>query len=113
MEGFSLICGPLTDNLKKGIKFDWTEPCQKAFEVLKGRFSSAPILAHFNPDCDTKIETDTCNFAKIGVLSQIHSTDSKWHPVAFYSKKFSSAECNYDIHDKELGAIVASFEEWS
>ena len=37
---------------------------------------------------------------------------SKLHPIAFYSRKFSGAEINYDIHDKELLAIIASFKEW-
>lgn len=58
-------------------------------------------MANFNPDFDTKMETDASNFAKSGVLSQLHSTDNKWHPVAFYSKKFSPAMCNYNIYDKE------------
>ena len=38
--------------------------------------------------------------------------DNKLHPVAFYSRKFSAAEINYEIHDKELLAIVDSFQEW-
>ena len=38
--------------------------------------------------------------------------DGKLHPVAFYSRKFSAAEINYEIHDKELLAIVDSFQEW-
>ena len=46
-----------------------------------------------------------------GILSQ-HDDDSILHPVAFYSKKHSPAECNYEIYDKELLAIVLAFEEW-
>jgi ribonuclease HI len=34
------------------------------------------------------------------------------HPVAYYSKKHSPAECNYDIYDKELMAIIKALEEW-
>ena len=34
------------------------------------------------------------------------------HPVAFFSKKHSPAECNYEIYDKELMAIIRCFEEW-
>ena len=33
-------------------------------------------------------------------------------PVAFHSRKFSPAEINYDVHDKEMAAIVAGFKEW-
>jgi hypothetical protein len=47
---------------------------------------------------------------KAGVLSQKHDND--WLPVAFFSKTMNPAECNYQIHDKEMLAIVRSLEEW-
>ena len=57
------------------------------------------------------METDTSDYISAGVLSQ-HDDDGILHPVAFYSKKHSPAECNYEIYDKELMAIVRAFEEW-
>jgi len=39
-------------------------------------------------------------------------TNRKWHPVAFYSKSLSSMERNYEIHDKEMLAIIRALEEW-
>jgi len=45
-----------------------------------------------------------------GVVSQLH--DPHWHPVAFYSRKCTPAECNYDIHDRELLAVVESMRHW-
>jgi len=39
-------------------------------------------------------------------------TDGKWHPIAFYSKSLSSVERNYEIHDKEILAIICALEEW-
>jgi len=39
-------------------------------------------------------------------------TDGKWHPIAFYSKSLSSMERNYEIHDKEMLAIIRPLEEW-
>ena len=57
------------------------------------------------------METDTSDFAIGAVLSQMR-VDGKLHPVAFYSRKFSAVEINYDIDDKELFAIVDSFQEW-
>ena len=47
-----------------------------------------------------------------GVLSQ-HDDDGILHPIAFFSKKMTPAECNYEIYDKELLAIVLCLEEWS
>ena len=38
--------------------------------------------------------------------------DEKWHPIAYYSRKFTVAEENYDVHDKELLAIVACLKHW-
>ena len=43
---------------------------------------------------------------------QQRDDDGVLHPVAFYSKKHSPAECNYEIYDKELMAIIRAFEEW-
>ena len=46
------------------------------------------------------------------MLSQ-HAEDGELHPVAFHSRKFTAAEINYEIYDKELLAIVeAFFETW-
>ena len=58
------------------------------------------------------IETDASDLAKEAVLSQYEEGDKKWHPVAFYSKKFSPAELNYDVHDKEMVDIVDCMRQW-
>src|SRR5207248_10644892 len=57
------------------------------------------------------LEADASDFAKGSILSQAEP-DGKWHSLAFYLKKFSPAEINYDIHDKEMSAIVDSFKQW-
>jgi len=58
------------------------------------------------------IEANSLDFATGAVLSQQSTTDGKWHPVAFYSKSLSSVEQNYEIHDKEMLAIIRTLEEW-
>jgi len=60
IEGFSKICKPLTDLTKKGIRWQWTEEAHNAFEMLKRRFTTAPILRHFDPALPTVMETDAC-----------------------------------------------------
>ena len=45
------------------------------------------------------------------VLSQVSSEDEKWHPVAFFSKSLP-VERNYEIHDKEMLAIIRALQEW-
>jgi len=71
----------------------------------------APILAHFDPQRPVIIETDASDFAIRAVLSQ-RDDKGHLHPVAFHSRKFQPAEINYEIHDKELLAIVDAFKYW-
>jgi len=46
------------------------------------------------------------------VLSQQSPVDDKWHPIAYYSKSLSVVERNYEIHDKEMLAIIRALEDW-
>ena len=57
------------------------------------------------------MEINASDFALGVVLSQLGNGE-KLHPIAFHSQKFSAVEINYEIHDKELLAIVDSFREW-
>ena len=63
---------------------------------------------------DTKsfcIEADSSDFATEAVLLQQLPEDEKWHPVIFYSKSLLPVERNYQIHDKEMLAIICILEE--
>jgi len=57
------------------------------------------------------IETDALDFTIGAVLSQ-RDEENRLHPVAFHSRKFQPAEINYEIHDKELLAVVDAFKHW-
>ena len=57
------------------------------------------------------LETDASDGVIAGVLSQLHA-DGEWHSVAFFSKAIALAECNYEIHDKEILAIIRALEYW-
>jgi hypothetical protein len=78
---------------------------------LQTSFTSASVLAHFNPDQPISLETDASDFAIAGILSQPRP-DGELRPIAFHSRKMRPAKCNYDIYDKELLAIVDSFKVW-
>jgi len=110
---YSRIARPLTELTKKeaGIVWAWNQHAEEAFQELKKRFTSAPILAHFDPEKPLIIETDASDFAIGAVLSQ-RDEENRLHPVAFHSRKFQPAEINYEIHDKELLAIVDAFKHW-
>ena len=57
------------------------------------------------------METDSSGWCSGATLSQV-SKEGILRPVAFFSKKLSPAECNYEIYDKELLAIIRALEEW-
>ncbi|KAI0996259.1 hypothetical protein K3495_g11919 [Podosphaera aphanis] len=111
IKGFSKVVKPLVELTKKEVKFDWSSACNRALKKLKKAFTSAPILLRFDSTKETFVEADASDFVSSGVLSQT-SPDGLLHPVAYMSKKYDPAECNYEIYDKELLAIVRCFESW-
>jgi transposase InsO family protein len=111
IQNFSDIVRPLTALTHKGALFAWGEEQTKAFELLKKMFTTAPILAQFDPDRKTVVETDASNWATGATMSQ-YDDDGVLRPVAYISKKNTPAECNYEIHDKELLAIINALKEW-
>jgi len=111
IQDYSHLARPLTQVTKNGTPFVWSDLCQAAFERLKEAFTTAPILIHFDFDKEIVVETDASDIASAGILSQPGSA-GLLHPIAFFSKKHTAAECNYDIYDKEFMAVVRTFEEW-
>jgi RNase H-like domain found in reverse transcriptase len=91
--------------------FKWTEKAEAAFILLKKMFTTAPILVQFDPDRETVVEADSSGWATGGVLSQ-YDNDGLLHPCAYFSRKNAPAECNYEIHNKELLAIINCLREW-
>jgi len=78
---------------------------------IKDKTHTAPVWVYLDPLAPTRIETDASKYVCSGTLSQ-QSPERKWSPVGCQSKTMTDVECNYDIHDKELPAIVQPFHEW-
>jgi hypothetical protein len=78
----------------------------------KQNVMTAPVLISPNSTQPFHIEADSSDFATRAVLSQVSPGDGKWHPVAFFSKSLSLVEHNYEMHDKEMLAIIQSLQEW-
>ena len=96
IRAFSDIVRPMINAIKKDKAFRWSIECQKSFESLKERFTTAPILAHFDFEKECIVETDASDNVSAGVLSQ-YGDDGLLHPVAFFSRKHSPQEIN--CHD--------------
>ncbi len=111
IKNFSKIVRSMIQLTQKKIIFEWNEACQTAFDHMKRRMTETSILRHFDQTHDFILEIDSFNYVNDEVLSQYDDEDVL-HSIVFYSKNMSSAECNYEIYDKELLVIIRAFEHW-
>lgn len=119
VRNFAQIAQPLTDLLrstdqpagKKVPPLCWEDRHSQAFEHLKTALCSAPCLSIFNPTARCIVAADASKFALGGVLQQ-HDADGNLHPIAFYSRKLSPAEVNYDTRERECLALKECLRHW-
>ena len=112
IKNFAVLAKPLNMLTRKDKKWKWEEAQQKAFEQLKGIFTTRPLLVTLDLDKEFRVEADASNFATEGVLS-IKCEDNKWRPVAYISKSLNKTKQNYKIYDKEMLAVSGSLEALS
>ena len=109
--------------------FLFSDEVRSTFVKLKEKFSSAPMLRHFNSEKSVCLETDASVFTITGILSQQGAgepgadwcwststmegdTATHWHPVAFWSQTMVPAKRNYRTKDQEMLTIVMSLWHW-
>ncbi|KAI7790520.1 Pol polyprotein [Triplophysa rosa] len=112
IRGFGQVAAPLTALTSTKIPFSWNALAQVAFDKLKSRFVSAPVLCLPDPDQQFIVEVDASDVGVGAVLSQRAEHDGKVHPCAFFSHRLSPAERNYDIGNRELLAVRLALGEW-
>ena len=78
---------------------------------LQDAFLTASIFRHFDFFKFLKVETNVSNKAVETIFCQSDEEDH-WHSIIYFSRKMISAECNYEIHDKELLTIMKIFKQW-
>ncbi|WVZ58893.1 hypothetical protein U9M48_009115 [Paspalum notatum var. saurae] len=99
IEGFSKIAKPMTALLEKNIKFQWMSACQKAFEELKKRLTTALVLIF--PDMHKPFSV-YCDASRLG-LACVLMPEGK--VIAYASWQLRDHEKNYSTHDLELAAV--------
>ena len=104
IQGFSLIARPLHALTKKNARFEWSLECQAAFQCLKERLTTAPIIALPRDEGTFTLDTDASKYSIGAVLSQ--NQDGEERVVAYGSRLYSQAESNYCTTRQELLAIV-------
>ena len=110
VKDFAKLAWPL-NNLTRKEKWKWGDKQQEAFKQLKQVFMSRPLLVAPDIDKEFRVEADASNFATEGVLS-IKCEDNKWRSVAYISKSLNETKRNYEIHDKEMLAVIRCLEVW-
>ncbi|KAD3639978.1 hypothetical protein E3N88_29201 [Mikania micrantha] len=106
VEGFSIIALPLTQLLRKGVKFSWNDDREKSFEELKKRLVSAPILTLPSGSCGYQIYSDASKKGLGCVLMQHGKV------IAYASRQLKPYEVNYPTHDLELATIIFALKIW-
>ncbi|GJY38099.1 putative reverse transcriptase domain-containing protein [Tanacetum coccineum] len=105
-EGFSKIAKPMTKLTQKSIKFNWGEKEETAFQTLKQKLCSAPILALSEGSENFIVYCDASHKGLGAVLMQ------KEKVIAYASRQLKIHEKSYTTHDLELGAVMFALKMW-
>jgi hypothetical protein len=106
IEGFSKLALPLTKLTQKDQAFVWDANCERSFQELKKRFTTAPVLILPNAIESFVVYCDASKMGLGGVLMQ------KGQVVAYASRQLKVHEKNYPTHDLELAAVVFVLKVW-
>lgn len=111
VKDFSALCSPISDLLhgrKKGQPISWTPEADQAFQAIKSRLTSAPILAA--PDFSQTFYL-ACDSSDTGVGSVLYQQcDGIEHPIAYASKTLNKCQRKYSTTEKELYAVIVGIE---
>ncbi|GJT18749.1 putative reverse transcriptase domain-containing protein [Tanacetum coccineum] len=106
IEGFSKIAKSVTKLTQKGIRFDWGKKEENAFQLIKQKLCSAPILALLEGSEDFVVYCDASDKGLGVVLMQREKV------IAYASRQLKVQEKNYTTHDLELGSVVFALKIW-
>ena len=111
IKNFSQIANPLNQLLQKDKKFRWTEDCQKAFDILKSKLLSAPVLGYPNPTKPFILTCDASDIAVGYVLGQLDENNKEF-VIAYGGKFLTEEQKKYNTTEKECLAILSGIEAY-
>nr|GFA79449.1 putative reverse transcriptase domain-containing protein [Tanacetum cinerariifolium] len=106
IEGFSKIATPMTKPTQKKVKFEWDDKQEAAFQLLRQKLCSAPILALPEGSKDFIVYCDALNKGLGAVFMKREKV------ISYASRQLKIHEKNYMTHDLELGAVVFTLKIW-
>ena len=107
-KGKSKTLAPLYHLTKKGIKFDWTPECEKAFQEMKSIMAQDTLVSLPQYGQEFTVHTDANDEHIGGIISQ--DTGEKVRILAYFSKKFNKAQESYPVTEKELLSTVETLK---
>lgn len=108
----SILAKPLYDLIRKDTPFSFGERQVQAFETLKGRLITEPVLRIYNPTAETELHTDASSLGFGGCLLQKQEDDGLFHPIMYFSKRTTDAESKYHSFELETAALVYSLKRF-
>jgi len=110
IKDFSKIANPLCKLLEKDHSFVFSDDCRLAFEELKRRLVTAPIIVAPNWEQPFELMCDASDYAIGAVMGQ--RKDKLVHPIYYASRTLSGAQLNYTVTEKEMLAVVFAFDKF-
>lgn len=104
IEDFSKVVQPITELTRKHVKFKWTAERQQAFETLKEKLSTAPVLAHPKLSEPYNLYTDSSGYAVGAVLTQVINGQER--PIQYLSKQLAGGQRKWPTIEREAYAII-------
>ena len=111
VKDYSHIACPLFNLTKKGKQWNWMTECNMAFETLQRTMITSLVLMLLDHKKPFTLITDASNYAMGAILEQKDALGQSY-PIAYFSKSLQPAERNYEIHDKELLAIIHTLKHF-
>jgi hypothetical protein len=111
IKGYVQITTPMEKLLKKEVKYQWNDECQKSLDTLKQNMVTASILVFPNWSKEFHVHVDASSIA-LGVVLAQPSEGEIDHPIAFTNKKLSSTEKNYTMTEREGLVMVYALQKF-
>lgn len=110
-QNFSSVVAPLTNLLRRDVKFVWSPICQQAFDQVKSLLCAAPVLAAPRLQQPFELFVDASHVGSGAVLTQRDNLGI-CRPVSYFSKKFNKHQINYSVIEKETFALMLALKHF-
>lgn len=109
---FATIVRPLTKLTKADARWSWGTDQETAFQCIKNKLVTRPLLALYNPQFETEVHCDASKIGIGGVLLQKENIDTPMRPVAYYSRQTTREEEFWHSYELETMAVVFSLQRF-